>query len=642
MSFEEFRNITTEQAEAFLTKIQKLNNLRSLSVFLKVPYQELKRILLTLPPEEKYKEFTIPKKNGSSREIAAPVTELREIQEKVYKILSVIYILNTKASTHGFVIGRDIVTNASQHCQKKFVLNIDIKDFFPSISQKRIRGVLMSPPYSLTNKVATSLSHLCCYNRYLPQGAPTSPVVSNLVCGKLDSELRLLAKKYRCDYTRYADDITFSTTSTTFPEALATITGKKPSDVSLGEELRSVFQENGFEINFDKVRIQRENQKQEVTGLIVNQKPNVSRKYIRQVRAMLYDWHKHGYVQANLNHQNYRLKHHKKTAHLFYVLRGKIEFIGKVKGKENQVYQKLLTSYRILFEREVIRQRALNFNDDYYNYWCQNIDNYVSRTLINYIEQENVSNQKIIEGFEELKKLKRGQDPDYDLIGVPVAYTFLYISRKIIAMTAILLHYFQTDNIYIPKTVLDIGSGTDAVSIALGLFRKNIALQVTAIEPSSCMRRFASYGAQFPNVAVRNISGSIENWSRKLGEESYDLIILSSVLQNSFKNEDDDWWLQWTQDLYEKSTSFGRLIIVEPSVKANLMQRMKGAMEEVGWHLNEELNLSDLLPQVSRKGKVLEQLTSLQEQLIGDYSPWSVRSWNTHHTYDEYIYIYQK
>ena len=642
MSFEELRNITIEQAETLLSQLQQLENLRSLSVFLNVNYPDLKRILLTLPPEKKYKEFTIPKKNGSSREITAPVTELRKIQEKVSKILSVIYILNTKASTHGFVIGRDIVTNASQHCQKKFVLNIDIKDFFPSISQKRIRGVLMSPPYSLNNKIATSISHLCCYKRYLPQGAPTSPVVSNLVCGKLDSELRLLAKKYRCDYTRYADDITFSTTSTTFPEALATITGKKPSDVSLGEELTSVFQENGFEINFDKVRIQRENQKQEVTGLIVNQKPNVSRKYIRQVRAMLYDWHKNGYVQANLNHQSCRIKNKKGSAHLLYVLRGKIEFIGKVKGKENQVYQKLLTSYRILFEREVIRQRALKFNDDYYNYWCQNIDNYVARTLINYIEQENVSHQQIIEGFEELNKLKRGQDPDYDLIGVPVAYTFLYISRKIIAMTAILLHYFQTDNVYIPKTVLDIGSGTDAVSIALGLFRNNIALQVTAIEPSSCMRRFASYGAQFQNVAVRNISGSIENWSQKLGEESYDLIILSSVLQNSFKDKDDDWWLKWTQDLYEKSTSFGRVIIIEPWIKAKLMQQMKGAMEEVGWHLNEELNLSDLLPQVSRKGKALEQLTSLKEELVGSYLPWSVSSWNTHHKYDEYIHIYQK
>jgi RNA-directed DNA polymerase len=194
---------------------------------------------------------------------------------------------------------------------------------------------------------------------------------------------------------------------------------------------------------------------------------------------MLYDWHKNGYVQANLNHQNYRLKNNKRSAHLIYVLRGKIEFIGKVKGKDNSVYQKLLTSYRNLFEREVIRQRALNFNDDYYNYWCQKVDNYVAATLINYIEQENVSNQQIIEGFEELKKLKCGKDPDYDLIGVPIAYTFLYTSRKIIAMTAILLHYFQTDNVYIPKTLLDIGSGTDAVSIALGLFRRKIALDRT-------------------------------------------------------------------------------------------------------------------------------------------------------------------
>ncbi|MFM7372884.1 MAG: reverse transcriptase domain-containing protein, partial [Sphaerospermopsis kisseleviana] len=104
-----------------------------------------------------------------------------------------------------------MVTNAKNHCNKKFVLNLDIKDFFPTITQQRIRGVMMSPPYNLPSQIATTISHICCYEGKLPQGAPTSPIISNIVCAKLDSELRLLAKQNKCFYTRYADDITFST-----------------------------------------------------------------------------------------------------------------------------------------------------------------------------------------------------------------------------------------------------------------------------------------------------------------------------------------------------------------------------------------------------------------------------------------------
>lgn len=241
-----------------LEALQKLENLRDLCRFLNVNHQVTKKLLFRVSFQDKYTKFYIPKKSGNFREINAPTnTNLVEIQKKLYKIFTNIYQLNIKAPAHGFVIQRNIITNAAQHCGKKFVLNIDIKDFFPSITQKRIRGVLMSPPYLLTNKIATIISHLCCNEGKLPQGAPTSPILSNIVCGRLDSELRLLAKKYRCFYTRYADDITFSSVATTFPSSLAIITGAKPADLILGQELIKVFEDNGFQINFDKVRIQK-------------------------------------------------------------------------------------------------------------------------------------------------------------------------------------------------------------------------------------------------------------------------------------------------------------------------------------------------------------------------------------------------
>lgn len=625
-----------------LEQLQKLTNLRSLCRYLGVSYLETKKLLFRLSSSEKYKQFSIPKRNGEKREINAPIGLTLEIQKKLYEILTNIYELNLKASVHGFVLKRDILTNAKNHCGKKFVLNIDIRDFFPSITQKRIRGVLMSPPYSLKSKVATSISHLCCLEEKLPQGSPTSPILSNIVCGKLDSELRLLAKKYRCFYTRYADDITFSTTSTTFPRSLAVITGCKPSDLTLGDELIKVFEDNGFDINFDKVRIQTNNQKQEVTGLIVNKKPNVSRKYIRVVRAMLYDWHKNGYVEAYMNHSITRSKQNKKPAIFYHVLRGKIEFIGKIRGKEDPIYRKLLNSYNSLFEREVIRQRALNFNDDYYNHWCDVIDKYCCLIINNYIENENISIQEMQQGFDELEKLRQGKDPNYNLSGVPIAYAFMYLPRKIIAMTAILCHFFTEDKVFIPKNLLDVGSGTDAVSIALGLFRKNISLEITAIEPNEYMRRFAICKPNFPSLNIDNVTGSIGYWYEHLSENYYDLIIMSSVLQNSFKKKEDEWWLRWTKDLYEGSTKRGKVIIIEPNVKIQSMNKMRWAMQYIGWNLEEELKLSDLLPQVSYKGRTLANLTGLKEKLIGNYWQWNVESWNTHYRYEEYIHIYGK
>jgi RNA-directed DNA polymerase len=622
--------------------LKQLENLEDLCNFLGWNYLEIKQVLFKKSWEEKYIRFYISKKNGAIREINAPTGLTLEIQKKLYQILTNIYKLNLKASVHGFVLERNIVTNAENHCGKKFVLNIDIKDFFPSITQKRIRGVLMSPPYSLKSKVATSISHLCCLQGKLPQGSPTSPILSNIVCGKLDSELRLLAKKYRCFYTRYADDITFSTTSTTFSESLAIIKGCKPSDVTLGDELVKIFQNNGFEINYSKVRIQKNTQKQEVTGLIVNQKPNVSRKYIREIRAMLYDWHKNGYIPAEMNHLSFRFKQNKGLAYLHNVLRGKIDFIGQVRGKDDDIYKKLLAHYHSLIEREIIRQRSLNFNDDHYFYWCKNVDKYCCLIINKYIENENISVQEIREGFDELNKLKQRKDPDYDLSGVPVAYAFMYLPRKIIAMTATLCHFFKEDKVFIPKNLLDVGSGTDAVSIALGLFRHKINLNITAIEPNEYMRRFAICKPNFPNLKIENVKGSIGYWHKPLSENYYDLIIMSSVLQNSFYMKYNDWWLKWTKDLYEASTKLGKVIIIEPSMKFESMNKMRSAMEDVGWNLQEELKLSDLLPQVSRKGRVLENLTELKKELIGSYWQWDVKSWNTYHKYNEYIHIYGK
>ena len=187
---------------------------------------------------------------------------------------------------------------------------------------------------------------------------------------------------------------------------------------------------------------------------------------------MLHDWHINGYVPANIHYHSHCSHNHQKFGYLHKVIRGKIEFVGQVRSKEDHLYKKLYSTYLSLMEREVIRERSLKFNNEDYQNWSSEIDSFLVEVVNKYIDAENISVEAVKTGFDELKKLRQKTDPDYNQSGVPVAYTFLYLPRKIIATTAILSHYFREDNALIPHQVLDIGSGTNAVSIALGLFRR--------------------------------------------------------------------------------------------------------------------------------------------------------------------------
>jgi RNA-directed DNA polymerase len=297
---------------------------------------------------KKYTTFYIPKKSGTSREIKAPATALKIIQQKLNQVLLCIY--QPKPSVHGFVPERSIVTNAKMHCSKEWVLNIDLKDFFPSINFGRVRGMFMAFPYELNESIATILAQICCFDNALPQGAPTSPIVSNMLCAKMDAQLQRLAQKHRCYYTRYADDITFSTSLRVFPYALAGIT--PTGKIEVGDELRRIIKENGFEINTSKVRLQKRNRRQEVTGLTTNEKPNVRRNYVRQIRAMLYAWQNFGLAAAEKEFlTRYGKKHRgpcKQPPSFQQIVKGKIEFLGMVKGKDDPIYLRFLAQLRNL------------------------------------------------------------------------------------------------------------------------------------------------------------------------------------------------------------------------------------------------------------------------------------------------------
>ncbi|AFZ44654.1 RNA-directed DNA polymerase [Halothece sp. PCC 7418] len=334
--------------EELRTKFFELNSPRDVAKLLGISYGRLVYHIYIVSEANRYKTFEIPKRSGGVRQISTPRTALKIIQWKLNQVLQAVY--KPKPSAHGFVPNKNIVTNAQAHSKKRYVLNLDLKDFFPSVNFGRVRGMFMGTPYSLNANVATVLAQICCHNNQLPQGAPTSPIITNMICAKMDSQLQHLAKSCKATYTRYADDITFSTTLKQFPESLArVITEEGEERVILGEPLLGIIAENGFEVNEQKIRLQTKGNHQEVTGLTTNQFPNVDRRFVRQIRAMLHAWQKFGLEAAEAEHrERYRNKANfpgKSESNFKEVLRGKIEFIGMVKGRNNEIYQKYLQWY---------------------------------------------------------------------------------------------------------------------------------------------------------------------------------------------------------------------------------------------------------------------------------------------------------
>ena len=355
--------ILYKDCEELKQEFLSLKTPRDIARLLEVTHDQLVYHLYKTPENNKYVEFLIPKKSGSFRTITAPATALKILQRKLSQVLYCVY--KPKAPVHGFVVGRGILTNAKQHSRKRFVLNIDLKDFFNSIHFGRVRGIFIAPPHNLPEDVATVLAQICCYSNRLPQGAPTSPIISNMVCARLDRQLRLLAEECKCVYTRYADDITFSTTLPNFPEEIA-FTSPEKTDLEslLGERLILTIWGNGFEINENKIRLQHKSQHQSVTGLTVNRFPNVKRDYVRKISSMLHVWEKFGLASAQ---QAYVNKYYGESGKfnggmpIFQeVLRGKINFLGMVKGKDNEIYRKYRTWYRNLSTRDLHIQSTYN------------------------------------------------------------------------------------------------------------------------------------------------------------------------------------------------------------------------------------------------------------------------------------------
>lgn len=296
---------------------------------------------------EMYHQFSIAKGAGKTRLITAPDRRLKILQSKLAPILDQLYLLRNPV--HGFVPARSVKTNAEAHGRRRFVLNLDLQDFFPTITENRIRGLLTS--LDIDTRVAEIIARLCCFNRHLPQGAPTSPVLSNMICYRLDTELLQIAKGARSIYTRYADDITFSSyqpPAPLFEGALPTV-GRFSPDV-LAPGLRGSFQSNGFTLHPDKAHYADRNSRRVVTGVKINDGLNVDRRYVRHIRALLHSIEILGSTGAQAKYASTGGK-----GSLAAHLRGKISYITYLKGLTDPVVRALAVRYNKSFPHHTIK-----------------------------------------------------------------------------------------------------------------------------------------------------------------------------------------------------------------------------------------------------------------------------------------------
>lgn len=278
-----------------------------------------------------YYTFEIPKKTGGTRKISAPKKKIKHAQNWINE--NILQLIEFSPSVHGFIKGKSILSNANQHLNKKFVLNIDLKNFFPSITFKRVLGLFRSLGYS--SYISTLLALICTEperkkieiddetyfvaisDRRLPQGASTSPALSNMICNRLDKRLEKMCQMYDVIYSRYADDISFSFDDRNKIGLLFSLVTR-------------ITKEEGFVLNNKKSRILSKSNRQEVTGIVINEKINVSRRWVNQLRLEIFQFKKAQEKKID-------------PPVPFSVLKGKISYLTMVNKTKGEKYSQMLS-----------------------------------------------------------------------------------------------------------------------------------------------------------------------------------------------------------------------------------------------------------------------------------------------------------
>lgn len=349
------------EKEELTNKFYQLRNISDICELLNVSQNQLKYILFVR--RYNYIEFSIKKKNGGYRKINAPRKDLKQLQRRLLDILCNVY--EFKECQQGFMKNKSIITNAQKHIDANYILNIDLKDFFDTINFGRVRGLFLGTPFNFNNEVATILAKIVTTNNRLPQGAPTSPIISNMICYILDNNIEKYCKNYNCNYTRYADDITISTRSYRFPKQIA----RKDlnNNIILGNRLIKIIEEEaGFIINKSKTKFSEKMQRQEVTGIIINEKINIKRIYIRNLRAMLHNCKKNGIDKEAKKYfrnskQSIEILVYKYKA----VMEGKLNFLKMVKGEYDKTFLKYAKEYNEIVDKEIFNIDVIKADREY-------------------------------------------------------------------------------------------------------------------------------------------------------------------------------------------------------------------------------------------------------------------------------------
>jgi RNA-directed DNA polymerase len=250
-------------------QLLSVNNITQLARLLKIGEVELYRLRFEKP----YSVFEVKKQNGKFRLIEAPQKDLKKILQELNSYLQCAYFFNRTPSAYGFILQprnttkkKSILSNAYRHCGKKFMLNIDLEDFFHQVSKFRIIKIFTIAPFNFPMELSTFLGELVTYKNRLPMGSPTSPSLSNFSTIGLDKDLEDFCKEQKITYTRYVDDLTFSSS--------------QPIDSAVFYNIQQVLAKHTFRMNVDKIRWMGENDTKETTGLILKERPEVTVSFL--------------------------------------------------------------------------------------------------------------------------------------------------------------------------------------------------------------------------------------------------------------------------------------------------------------------------------------------------------------------------
>lgn len=306
-----------------------IRSIRSLCSLLKTD----QRRLLLLARQPPYKVFTVPKKDGGERQIEAPGAELKKVLGHLNHFLQSVYYFEKPSAAYGFIVGvlndddrRNVVTNARRHTGRPYLLNADLIDFFHAITREQIVKIFQGKPFQFSKDLPDLLADLTTYQGRLPMGTPTSPVLSNFACRELDEQLSAYAEDMLWVYTRYADDMSFSS--------------RKPIDADKIDSVRAIIEKAGFEINQRKLKTYGPEDDKVVTGLLVTDKVTLAPDYLPQLDEDIRQLHSVMLIQNEQGQLSTRwVEQFKKN------IIGRLNFAGFVLKRQDERYIDLKDAY---------------------------------------------------------------------------------------------------------------------------------------------------------------------------------------------------------------------------------------------------------------------------------------------------------